>query len=134
MGASQWMRSWPEISVSNWTVAMLLLYGLGMSIGQVLFKLAADRANSAPDDTFLASLFTTGYFYLAVAVYAVLTIVWVWILTRVPLSRAYPFIVVAFLLTPLFGILFFGESLNAWYVVSLGLILCGLGVLVLKAA
>ena len=65
-------------------VVILFLYALGMSIGQVLFKLTADRASNMPDSPFWASIPSSGYFYLAVVVYAALTVIWVWILTRVP--------------------------------------------------
>jgi drug/metabolite transporter (DMT)-like permease len=118
--------------VSRIDIAMLCLYALGMSTGQVLFKLAADRARTAPENSFWVSVLGNGYFYIAVAVYAALTIAWVWILTRVPLSRAYPFVVLAFVITPLLANLFFGEHLDLWYFASLALIVCGLMLLVLK--
>src|SRR3954463_9011396 len=72
--APSWMaRAEREMYVGNSNVVLLLVYGLGMSIGQVLFKLAADRARATAADGFLMSLLTTGYFYLAVAIYGVLT-------------------------------------------------------------
>ena len=106
-------------------VAILLLYALGMSLGQALFKLAVERAKSPANDAFWISLFSTGYFYLSIALYGALTLVWFWILARVPLSRAYPFVVLAFF-TPALAVLFFNESLNIWYFVGLGLMLTGL--------
>jgi drug/metabolite transporter (DMT)-like permease len=113
-------------------VTILFAYSLGMSVGQVLFKLAANRVKQGDPGTFGLSLLTTGYFYAAVVLYGVLSVLWVWILTRVPLSQAYPFIVLAFVFTPAFGVLLFGESLNVTYLASLALILSGLGLLVLK--
>ena len=114
-------------------VTILLLYALGMSLGQALFKLAVERAKSLANDAFWISLFSTGYFYLSIALYGALTLVWFWILARVPLSRAYPFVVLAFVFTPALAVLFFNESLNIWYFVGLGLILAGLGLLIWKA-
>lgn len=113
-------------------VVILFVYSLGMSVGQMLFKLAADQTKLEHSSTFLQALLTSRYFYGAVLLYGVLSLVWVWILTRVPLSQAYPFIVLAFVFTPALGVLLFGESLNASYLVSLALILGGLGLLVAK--
>jgi drug/metabolite transporter (DMT)-like permease len=104
-------------------VVVLFVYSLGMSFGQVLFKLAADQTKLEQSSTFFA----------AVLLYGVLSLVWVWILTRVPLSQAYPFIVLAFVFTPALAVLLFGEPLNASYLASLALILAGLGLLVVKA-
>jgi len=116
------------MNILNATI--LMLYAFGMSLGQVLFKIAADRAKARAADGFLESLVTDGYFLLAVALYGALTLVWVWILMRVPLSRAYPFVVLAFVFTPAFAILFFDEMVNIWYFTGLALILFGLGTLV----
>jgi hypothetical protein len=81
-------------------VVVLFVYSLGMSFGQVLFKLAADQTKLEQSSTFVRTLLTSWYFFAAVLLYGVLSLVWVWILTRVPLSQAYPFIVLAFVFTP----------------------------------
>jgi len=114
-------------------VAMLLLLSLGMSLGQVLFKVAADHAKKTMANGFVQSLVTNGYFFLACAVYAVLTLLWVWILTRVPLSRAYPFLVLAFVFTPAFAVFILDEAVNFWYGIGLALVISGLVILVWKA-
>ena len=114
-------------------VAMLLLLSIGMSLGQVLFKVAADHAKKSMANGFLQSLVTNGYFILAVVVYGLLTLLWVWVLTRVPLSRAYPFLVLAFVFTPAFAVFIFDEAVNIWYGIGLTLVLSGLAILVWKA-
>jgi multidrug transporter EmrE-like cation transporter len=110
-------------------LALLVLYALGMSVGQVLFKLAADHAKADATGSFWNGLLSSWHFYVSVAVYASLTIAWIWVLTRIPLSRAYPFVVLAFVFTPLLAAVFFGERLDARYFLSLGLIVLGLGLL-----
>lgn len=112
---------------------LLVVYALGMAIGQVLFKFAADRAKVNAAEGFLTPLLSDWYFLAAVAVYGLLTILWVWVLTRIPLSRAYPFVVLAFVFTPVLASVLFGESLTGWYFLGLGLVLLGLAVLLLKA-
>ena len=72
---------------------LLVFYSLGMACGQLLFKISADRVRrGSVSEGFMAALFTNGYFIAAVTLYGLLTILWVWLLTSVPLSRAYPFI------------------------------------------
>ena len=47
----------------------------------------------------MAGFLLNGYFFVAVILYAALTVLWVWILSFTPLSRAYPFVALAFALT-----------------------------------
>lgn len=115
--------------MSSVNVALLLLYAVGMSAGQMLFKMSADAAKRGGEGRFLAALLGTWQFYAAIVVYGGLALAWIWILTRVPLSRAYPFVVLAFVLTPILAVVFFGETVGARYVFALTLILVGLGVL-----
>ena len=63
---------------------------------------------------------------LAVLLYAALSVLWVWLLTFTPLSRAYPFVALAFALTPLLGIFIFGEPFSTRLAIGIALILCGL--------
>lgn len=108
-------------------VALLAAYALGMAGGQLLFKTAALRL---PADGTLAgrlvALLQNGWFLGAVALYAALSVLWVWLLTFTPLSRAYPFVAIAFALTPLAGALVFAEPVSARLLIGLAVILGGL--------
>jgi drug/metabolite transporter (DMT)-like permease len=98
-----------------------------MAVGQLLFKAAAMRY--ASDGTVadrLLSLLANPYFMAAVVLYVGLTVLWVWILTFTPLSRGYPFVALAFAVTPLLGGLVFGEPITGRLLVGLALILGGL--------
>jgi drug/metabolite transporter (DMT)-like permease len=89
--------------------ALLLAYAAGMAGGQLLFKAAANV-----------------YFLAAIVLYVALTVLWVWILTFTPLSRAYPFVALAFAITPLLAGFVFGEAVTARLMIGIGLILGGL--------
>ncbi len=106
---------------------MLTIYAVGMAGGQILFKNAALQyeadAASAPR---LIGIVQNGYFITAILLYTCLTLFWVWLLTFTPLSRAYPFVALAFALTPLLAGLLFGETISARLWLGLGLILSGL--------
>ena len=107
--------------------ALLLAYAAGMAGGQLLFKAAALRyASTAPLGERLLSLVQNVYFLAAIVLYVALTVLWVWILTFTPLSRAYPFVALAFAVTPLLAGFVFGEAVTARLMLGIGFILCGL--------
>jgi drug/metabolite transporter (DMT)-like permease len=108
-------------------VALLFAYAVGMAGGQLLFKAAALRyVADAPLGERLFSLVANVYFLAAIVLYVALTVLWVWILTFTPLSRAYPFVALAFAITPLLGGLVFAEPITTRLMLGIGLILGGL--------
>jgi drug/metabolite transporter (DMT)-like permease len=108
-------------------VALLLAYAAGMAGGQLLFKAAALRyLPDGPLGERLLSIVLNSYFLGAVVLYGALTVLWVWVLTFTPLSRAYPFVALAFAITPLLGGLVFGEPVALRLMLGIGLILGGL--------
>jgi drug/metabolite transporter (DMT)-like permease len=108
-------------------IALLLTYAGGMAGGQLLFKAAALRyAPEGPLGERLLSLVANGYFLGAIVLYGGLTVLWVWVLTFTPLSRAYPFVALAFAITPLLGGLIFGEPIALRLLLGIGFILGGL--------
>ncbi len=108
-------------------IALLAAYAAGMAGGQLLFKTAALQVpTGAPLASKLIGLLQNGYFLAAVGLYAALSALWVWVLTFTPLSRAYPFVAIAFALTPLLGGLVFAEPLSPRLLVGLAVILGGL--------
>jgi drug/metabolite transporter (DMT)-like permease len=106
-------------------IALLTAYSIGMSGGQVLFKLAAVQLNGTTGERMLALVYNL-YFLGALVLYAALSVFWVWILTFTPLSRAYPFVALAFALTPALGAWLFGETVSLRLMIGMMLILCGL--------
>jgi multidrug transporter EmrE-like cation transporter len=108
-------------------LAILVAYAAAMAGGQLLFKTAAMRGAGAASLTerIAGSLFNA-YFIVALILYAALTVLWVWILSFTPLSRAYPFVALAFALTPALGIMVFGEAASLRLAIGIVLIVCGL--------
>jgi drug/metabolite transporter (DMT)-like permease len=116
------------VTLSVAQIALLIAYAAGMAGGQILFKTAALSLPAGPLAGRVVALATNGWFLSAVALYAALSVLWVWVLTFTPLSRAYPFVAIAFALTPLVGAYVFGEPLpprvvGGIAVVSVGLVM-----------
>lgn len=110
-------------------VVMLVLYSVMLASGQILFKMAAEAARAEGGSFFVALLFEPKFIF-AVALYGLLTLLWTWILSQVPLSRAYPFVALAFVVTPVLGSLLLGERLSGTVILGTGLVLAGLMVVV----
>ena len=113
--------------LSSAQIALLIGYAAAMTGGQLLFKVAALRAAAAasPGERLVAML-ANGFFLAAVLLYGALAVLWVWILSFTPLSRAYIFVALAFAATPLLGAIVFLEPISPRLVTGIGLIVCGL--------
>ena len=108
-------------------IAILCTYAAGMAAGQILFKLASLRLVSSTSlAERLASLSHNPLFLGALVVYFGLSIVWVWILSFTPLSRAYLFVALSFAIVPVASTLVFAEPLSIRLIAGIGLILAGL--------
>jgi drug/metabolite transporter (DMT)-like permease len=97
-----------------------------LAVGQVLFKYAATTLQPADWHSWL-SLPLLG----ALAVYGVATVAWLAVLTRVPLSVAFPFYGLGFVLVPLLSVLLLGEgfrwsTLAGGAIIAIGIVVsCG---------
>ena len=107
-------------------VALLVAYTIGMAGGQILFKLAAIHLSGNGIAARLLALTHNLYFVSALVLYGALSLLYVWILTFTPLSRAYPFVALAFALTPALAAWLFGEPVSFRLIIGISLILCGL--------
>ena len=99
------------------TVTVLCV--LGISIGQMLFKMAAQSMWNASN--WQAWAFN-GWLISALALYGITTLVWVWVLRHAPLHLAYPFMGLAFLIVPTLAWAFLGEPLH-WRTLAGGVLI-----------
>jgi multidrug transporter EmrE-like cation transporter len=112
-------------------IIQILVVVVSMAAGQILFKLAAGRIDrfSATDWKSYAGLLGNGYLVVGVFVYALTAILWVLVLRSAPLSRAYPFMALSFLLVPAAGPIIFKEPFSWSLPVGGTLILMGIVVI-----
>ena len=114
-------------------IAQLFLFTCLMSLGQILFKktaltLAAGSSTQqglSLVDGILKAL-TVPWLYLALTVYAIATVFWLYLLQRIPLSLAYPFSAIAMVLVPIAAVLLFEEKLTIFYWLGVFFILLGM--------
>jgi len=114
-------------SLSAFQIVVLCTYALGMAGGQLLFKSASLRLPAgAPLMERVTSLATNGWFIAAIVLYFALSILWVWVLSFTPLSRAYLFVAIAFAVTPLLGAAIFSEPLSTRLLIGIAVICFGI--------
>ena len=107
-------------------VLLILVCVIGIAVGQVLFKFAAiDFMGLNLREMLCRSVFNY-YLLSGLIVYALSTVLWVWVLRTTALNHAYPFMALAFVMVPLSGRFFFRETLGAGYVLGMVLVVSGL--------
>lgn len=106
---------------------MLLCVGFSVAlpIGQLMFKFAAVQ-NARQEGPLLTRLVTNGPLIGALAWYGLSALFWFYILTRVPLSKAYPFALAGTGLIPIFAWLIFKEPMSWRIAAGYALMLAGL--------
>lgn len=113
-------------------ITLVVVFAVGMGMGQLLLKYAAHRQAQTADQGVISHLLALTLdwpFQLGAASYAILLVFWVWLLTFLPLSRAYPFTLLSLVVAAVGGALFFEEPLTPRFLMGLSVI--GVGLLIL---
>jgi len=108
----------------------LVTFPLVLAAGQILFKRAALQIGAPQGASWILDVARLPTMWLAVILYAAATLLWVRILTTVPLSRAYVFVALAFVIVPAAGYLLFDETISLRFVIGTLLIVAGVMVAV----
>ena len=115
-------------------ITMLISFAFFLGLGQILLKAgvtvthAQARADSASSSilNFGIQLVQTWQFWSAMLLTGSLVLFWAWILTTIPLSKAYPFVVLAFVFAAVMEYFFFGIPLSYKYFIGCAFIAAGL--------
>ena len=88
--------------------------------GQLMLKLGTHGKDVSSIADIIRLLFTP-YMLVAIALYGAATLLWVYILTKVPISYAYPIQALAFPMVVIMSVLLFQESapVNRWIGVAI---------------
>lgn len=106
-------------------IAGVLLCVLAISIGQILFKRIGLDIQLGGGSLNLRILLLGG---LALFFYGGATLLWIYLLRFVPLSRAYMFMSLSFVIVPLTSYFFFDEPLSLHTYLGVGLIVAGVAI------
>lgn len=103
---------------------------LVIAAGQVMFKYAAQQLRDDPDQGYGVLLrensLALSMIALALMLYLIATVAWIQALRTVPLSIAFMFNSLAFVLVPIAGFALFGEPVPRFFLIGLALIIAGI--------
>ena len=109
-------------------IAALLGFVLLLSGGQLLFKKAAISVPVVDRFSALIPLAKNVWLWSALLLYGVAVVLWIVILQKIPLSTAYPFTALCFIVVPFAATLFFQEPYSLKTLAAAVLILGGIRV------
>lgn len=110
--------------ISN--IASLSAFVLILVVGQVLFKKVGLAVRGLPPVDALIVVAYDPVLYVALALYGFATLLWIWILSRVPLSQAYPCVAFGTAIVPLLGWYLFGERIAPVFWLGVAFIMVGI--------
>lgn len=117
------------MKTSTFDLMCIIAFSAIMACGQLLFRQTATNLPAGSLANAVRHMLGEPVFYLAVGLYGLSTLLWVWILTRVPLSMAYPVTALAIVFVPLLAVVVFGESTSPRYWLGTGMIAAGVWVM-----
>jgi multidrug transporter EmrE-like cation transporter len=106
--------------------ASLAVFALSLAAGQALFKKVGLVIRDQPFFDGLLLVARQPALYAALAFYGLSTLLWIWILSRVPLMQAYPWVAANMAIVPLIGWFAFGERVTPVFWLGVVLILAGI--------
>jgi drug/metabolite transporter (DMT)-like permease len=106
--------------------SQLCLFSILLSIGQILFKRSADSGPPLRQVGDFMALAGNVYLWAALLLYGSATVFWIYMLQQVPLSRAYPFAALSFVLVPCLAWIIFGDAITPRYMAGIVLIIAGM--------
>ena len=114
-----------RVDTSTWLLLAATI--LVLAAGQVLFKFAANGLQLDQPRSFISVSLL-----VALAVYGIATVMWLVVLSRVPLSIAFPFYGFTFVLVPVLAAIFLKEPLRmqtlvGGFVILVGVAICARG-------
>ena len=119
------------------TRELIVLFGsiLMGAVGQLLMKAGMNVVRKKSDGDLgpivkaLPAIFTNLSVLGGIALYLISTVFWLWVLSRVPLSFAYPCISVSYVIIIIAGKFVFKERIDTWKIIAIVLILLGVAAL-----
>jgi len=114
------------------TELVVLFVAIAMgAVGQIAMKAGMNRVRTStggdlgPILRALPRMFSDGNVLVGIGLYVLSTVLWLWVLSRVPLSFAYPCISVSYIIIIVAGKWVFRERIDAWKIAAILLILAG---------
>jgi drug/metabolite transporter (DMT)-like permease len=107
---------------------MIYLFMIGnillLVIGQVFWKLSVNKISSWDLHAFQLVLLSP-YFWFGAVLYGIATVCWLYVLSKMPLSVAYPFQSISYVIGAVLAYFIFKENITAQHWIGIGIIIIG---------
>lgn len=115
-----------DTDISKKTAFLVLLLSVGFNaIGQLLFK----ASRLAQPDASIIQLFFQVELWGGLVLYGLSAVTWLWVLSKVPLSYAYPILALSFPIVVALSAFTFSETVSLVQAGGLALIIVGVSLL-----
>jgi multidrug transporter EmrE-like cation transporter len=112
------------------SLRMIMFWSLFLSLDtatQLAFKKASERVEGMSFGlAFVQIAVTTPALWVTILCYIATFVVWMAVLTRMDLNRAFPLTALTYVTVPVLALIFFGESLPALRIAGIGVIVAGI--------
>jgi drug/metabolite transporter (DMT)-like permease len=105
----------------------LAIFTVMLACGQVMFKRVGLTLRDHNGSGVIWLILREPSLYLALAIYGAATLLWIWILSRVSLVQAYPWVAIGMIIVPGLGWLVFGERVTPTFWLGAAFIVFGIG-------
>lgn len=109
--------------MNRWEIVGLVLCVLAICVGQGLFKYVGLQIR---DGELLYSYKVAVPAIASGVIYVSATIIWIILLKHIPLSKAYSFMALSYILVPLIGLFAFNEHITIKFIVGSAFIFLGI--------
>jgi multidrug transporter EmrE-like cation transporter len=100
------------------------------AFGQVLLKYAMIKHGPINFSMHgLFELFTEPRLFFALVLYAAALLMWLHVLSKVPLSTAYPILAITYVIVPLLSLFFFDEHIQQFQAIGICLVMIGIAMI-----
>ena len=103
------------------------IFAASLAVGQLLLKFAADDVKDRLSVSIVSAALSP-WLVGALTVYGLTTILWLWILSQAPLSKAYPFALLGAALVPLMAFIVLKEQVSPYFGLGMLLVVIGVGI------
>ncbi len=97
-----------------------------LAVGQLLFKMVGMRIGDGGFQVLLQDQRAALLFGISLVLYGLATFAWIWALRQVPLTTAYMFMSLGFVLVPIMSHFVLGEALNIRIALGSAMIIAGI--------
>lgn len=107
------------------TIILIAVEIILMAVAQIFFKKSGVFFANNKDLSFIYRFAINPYFYVAIFIFAIATIIWVVILSKERLSIVYPILSLAYVVAAILGSFFLNEKITALNFIGVLIIIAG---------